>query len=226
MKKLILTAQNIQQLNRPLPFSICSSFKEQLICNVPVMKPSIIFVLDGTKEFGTKNTITCPAGNFLFLSKNTDVHIRNLPDRTGHFALILEFDSEDFNCFTTNKTSNEVYFQGQIGPSLEQTLQQFIEWSATTPSELWPLRRQEILQHIYHQGYHQIATVAKSLSLRQQIHNMITTDITSDWTAKNTTSQLSMSVSSLQRKLKTEATTLLDVKNKARLRHGLYLVQK
>lgn len=225
MQKLILASKQIQQEKEQLPFSIYSSVKEQHIFNVPVIKPLLICVLDGSKKLGKNSEITCPAGSFVFLSNSPGVDMRNIPDGAEYFALIIEFDVKDFDCFISRPIKTETFFQGQINCILQQTLQQFVEWSAFAPADIWSIRRQEILQIIYHMGYAQVSAVMGSPSLSHKLHGLISAHMAEDLSAAFLASTLAMSEATLRRKLNAEATSLQTIKDRAKLGHGLHLVQ-
>lgn len=146
MQQLIETTKAIVQKKETLPFSVYSSVKEQHILNVPVSKPLLVFMLSGSKRLGEHNQIVCPVGNFGFLSNTPTITMRNIPEDAEYFALLIEFDYADFNCLEYREARVEKYFQGPIDSVLESTLQQFVEWSTFSPPDMWPIRRQEILQ--------------------------------------------------------------------------------
>lgn len=225
MQKLIHTAKLALQEQRRLPFSAYSSVKEQRIFNVPIIKPLLICVLDGCKELGKKNETTCPAGSFIFLSNSPNVDMRNIPDGKEYFALLIEFDYSDFDCFTRQQIKAERHFQGNIDSILENTLQQFVEWSAFAPADIWSLRKQEILKVIYYLGYEQVSAIAGSPTLSHRLHNIISTHISDDMSAGALSSKLAMSESTLRRKLNGEGTSIQEIKDRAKLGHGLHLVQ-
>lgn len=225
MRKLILSSKQVLQEKQPLPFSIYSSVKEQHILNVPVIKPLLICVLDGCKKLGEKNEINCPAGSFIFLSNSPNVDMRNIPEDTEYFALLIEFDFRDFDCFTPEPVKPQRFFQGQIDSALHKTLQQFVEWAAFAPSDMWSVRRQEILQFIYHLGYEQVNAIVESPGISHKLHSIISADISDDLSADYLSSRLAMSKSTLRRKLAAEGTSLQAIKDRARLGYGLHLLQ-
>lgn len=225
MQKLIDTAKLALQEKNQLPFSVYSSVKEQRIFNVPIIKPVLICVLDGCKKLGKKNEIVCPAGNFIFLSNSPMIDMRNIPSDRGYLALLIEFDYTDFDCFLSRQLKTEKYFQGHIESVFRNTLQQFIEWSAFAPPEIWPLRKQEILKLLYYLGYEQVSAIAASPNLVHKLHNIVNTHITDEMSAATLASMLAMSESTLRRKLNAEGTSIQAIKDRAKLGYGLHLVQ-
>ncbi len=234
MQHLILSAKKAIQQHDTLPFSVYTSVQEQHILNVPMIKPLLVCVFDGCKQLG-QGTINCPAGQFVFLSNSPKVEMRNIPSHSQYFAMLIEFEFDDFTCFSQNQILSsgnnlgnhraESSLQGDIDPVFQQTLQQFIEWSTFAPKELWSMRRQEILQLLYHQGYQQISHIMASTSLSHKLHAMFSADPAEELQADRLCEQLAMSESTLRRKLRAEGTSLQEIKDSTRLGLGLHLVQ-
>ncbi|WP_086934699.1 helix-turn-helix transcriptional regulator [Agarilytica rhodophyticola] len=225
MKQLILSSRQVLQECEQVPFSVYSSIEEQRIFNVPIIKPMLICVLEGCKKIGKEEPITCPAGNFIFLSNSPNIDMRNIPSDTEYFALLIEFDFEDFKHLSYENSKTDMFFQGKLDSILQKTLQQFVEWSAFAPSSIWSMRKQEILQLIYHLGYKQVAAVIESASVSHRLHHIICADILSDLSANVLSAKLAMSESTLRRKLNAEGTSLQAIKDRAKLSHGLHLLQ-
>lgn len=225
MKQLIHSAKQVVETKDALPFSIYTSIEEQHIVNVPIIKPVMICVLDGCKSLGKHQTTKCHGGNFVFLSNNPTLELRNIPTHKEYVALLIEFDFNDFAIFKPQRVKTTLFFQGAIDATLKNTLQQFVDWSSYAPSELWPRRRQEILQLLFLSGYKQVSHVAKPSDLRHQLHNIISANINNDLSANTLASQLAMSESTLRRRLKAQGSSLQEIKDNARLGYGLHLVQ-
>lgn len=225
MDKLIHAARQRQEAGAALPFSVYSSVKEQRIVNVPIMKPTLICILDGSKRLGAQGEIECPGGSFVILSNRPAINMRNIPGDAEYLALIVEFEYEDFNCLPPRDGRGEPYVQGEIGAVLRQTLQQFVEWSAFAPQAMWAARRREILQLIHHLGHTRVAAVVEPPSLSHKLHALISADFAEDLTADVLAARLALSESTLRRKLLAEGTSLQAIKDRARLGYGLHLVQ-
>ena len=232
MQQLILSAQQVSQQNRPLPFSIYRSVHEQRIMNVPIIKPMLICVLQGYKQLGVEGLNKCQAGSFAFLSNMANdnaVNIRNIPAATRYFALIIEFEFEDFDCFKQTSKGQvlpqSISFQGELASGLVKSLQQFVEWSIYAPEQLWPSRRQELLQWLYYSGYKQVAEVIEPHNLSHQVYRLVSANVAEEQTATQLASHLAMSESTLRRKLSVEGTSVQAIKDNARLSHGLHLIQ-
>ena len=52
--------------------------------------------------------------------------MRNIPDQEEYFALLIEFDFEDFNDLPQNAGTSQNYVQGQLNSLLESALHQFM----------------------------------------------------------------------------------------------------
>ncbi len=223
MQKLIETIKSTEL--KELPYSVYTSVKEQHIFNVPVIKPLLIFVLSGNKNLIGGSETSCSAGNFIFLSNTDNITIRNIPGDDEYFALLIEFDFSDFDCFAYREAKQEEHFQGPIGPTLENTLQQFVEWSTYSPAELWHLRRQEILQVLFYLGFKGVAAIMAPPTLSHKLHTILSENITNDLDANALSSMLAMSESTLRRKLNAEGDSLQSIKDRVKLGHGLHLIQ-
>lgn len=104
MQNLISLAKKslLEHSNLNLPFAVYSAYQEQKITNVPISKPLLIIVLSGYKELGKTENIKCDAGSFIFLANSSSIDMRNIPDQEEYFALLIEFDFEDFNDLPQN----------------------------------------------------------------------------------------------------------------------------
>jgi AraC-like DNA-binding protein len=224
-QSLILAAKELHETGGVLPFSVYSSVREQRIVNVPIIKPMLICVLDGSKKLGSQGEIDCPSGSFVVLSNHPSITMRNIPGDAEYLALIVEFEYEDFDCLPPRSGRSAPFVQGDTDAALQSTLKQFVEWSSFAPQVLWRGRRQEILQLIYHQGYEQVSAVFESPSLSHKVHGIIVADAAHDLHADELASRLAISESTLRRKLAAEGTTLQAIKDRARLGLGLHLVQ-
>ena len=208
-----------------LPFSVYSSLTEQHILNVPIVKPLFIYVLDGKKELGDGKEAVCHKGEFIFLANTPQVDMRNISQGSEYFALIIEFDYQDFNLFTQVPKESRKYFKGQVNQVLAQTLTQFVEWAPEVPQSMWSLRRQELLQLLYHQGFEQICSIAAAPSITHKVEQIINANIQSDIGVEFVAERLAMSGSTLRRKLSLENTSFQSIKDRIKLGYGLHLLQ-
>jgi AraC-like DNA-binding protein len=222
MDDLIAKARMMQEAGEALPFSIYSTVREQQLVNVPIIKPLLICVLDGRKRLGE---IACPAGSFVILSNRPRIDMRNIPGDGEYRAILIEFDYDDFDCLPSRGMRTEPYVLGEICPTLRKTLQQFLEWAAFAPQAMWPIRRREILQLIYHLGHEQVRAIVEPPSLSHKLHSIVSANIATDLSAEALAGQLAMSESTLRRKLTAEGTSMQAIKDCARLSHALHLLQ-
>ncbi|MGK0271404.1 MAG: AraC-like DNA-binding protein [Cocleimonas sp.] len=224
MNELIQLAKRALNEKEHLPFSVYSSVKVQNILNVPIIKPLLIYVLDGEKKLGDQSEIVCPTGSFVFLSNSPMINMRNIPQGHEYFAVLLEFDFEDFEEYKNTQPNNQQYCLGKIDSVLEKSLEQFIEWSLLAPEGVWPMRKREILQTFYHLGY-DVYSLAKTSTVTHRLHEMISLKMTEDVTVDIFCSEFAMSESTLRRKLIAEGTSLQEIKDQTKLGHGLHLIQ-
>jgi len=225
MQQLIQSIKCLLAEEKPLPFSVYSSVKEQHIFNVPVIKPLLICILDGSKKLGQQGQVDCPAGSFVFLSNSPNIEIRNIPSDNEYFALLIEFEDKDFDCLTQQIHSSESHFKGDIETTLENTLQQFVEWAAFAPSDLWHIRRQEILQTLLHLGHQQVCAAVTLSSVSNRLRALISEDLSVNLSSEQLAFKLAMSESTLRRRLQEEGASVKSIKENVRLGYGLHLVQ-
>lgn len=180
--------------------------------------------MDGTKKLGKNDEIVCPSGNFIFLSNTTSIDMRNTPG-TEYFAILIEFDYCNFHQFKNKKREPKNYFQGKIDDTLKKVLEQYMEWSTFSPPQLWNYRKEEILHLLYLSGHKDVEAIMKHPSLSHKMHDIISKDISHNWNISNLTARLAISESTLRRRLRIEGTHVKHVINRAKLGHGLHLVQ-
>ncbi len=225
MKDLINLIKSVVNDERKRPFSVYSSIKEQHLLNVPVVKPLFIAVLDGNKELGKNNEIICNSGDFIFLSDSPAINMRNIPKEKEYFALLIEFEYQDFDDVPVNSFNKQNYCLGEISLTLKKCLEQFVEWSLWAPEELWPLRRKEIIRLMCHMGHEEILSMAANHKVGQKLHAVLSKDPSEELTMTDICQQLAMSESTLRRKLSVENTTVQNIKDQVKLGLGLHLLQ-
>ena len=227
-------------VNKALPFSVYTSLAEQHLLNVPIIKPVLICVLKGQKYLGQDEL--CCEGHFVFLVNDPHVEMRNIPGEGEYFALLIEFEPEEFsaalsiealglsglnvNCGPKVGQGPAVkQLLGDIDTVLERSLEQFVSWSGFAPEVLWSHRKQELLQLLYYSGHTELLNMVAQTSLSQQVHQMISVDLSQELSATDIAANLAMSESSLRRKLAEENNNLQAIKDQARLGYGLHLIQ-
>ena len=223
MQPLIDIARHLAQQHKTLPFSVYTSVKEQHIVNVPIIKPMLICVLDGNKQLGRQNVLDCPAGSFIFLSNHPTIDMRNIPQDSEYFALLIEFDYQDFDVLPRHNTGAVNHFVGQLDATLTAALAQFVTWSDIAPAPLWAHRRQELLLLLLSLGYDQVCQVVESPTVSHKVHLLVSTQPGEELGFDAVASKLAMSESTLRRKLVAEGSSYQSIKEGARLGHGLHL---
>lgn len=225
MISLLATIKSTLSESRDLPFSVYTSIKEQKLLNVPITKPILIAVLSGDKELGKDHEIVCHSGEFIFLADSLAINMRNIPKDKEYFALLIEFDYQDYSGLQINTVSNKDYRIGEITSDLEKCLQQFVESSLWAPADILSLRKREIITLLCHMGHQDVLSLLGNLKIKDQLHDMCVKQSAHDLTMDHICEQLAMSESTLRRKLKLEGTSVQEVKDQARLGLGLHLLQ-
>jgi len=225
MEDLLNTIQYSASNNSERPFTVYSSIKEQVLLNVPVVKPLLIIVLSGEKQLGKNNELICNSGEFIFLSDSPAINMRNIPKDKEYFALLIEFEFQDFNGLQVRGFNSKKYCSGSVETILERCLKQFVESSQWAPKQLWSLRKREIIELLCHMGHAEILSMVGNHKVSHQLHDIFCKQGFDRLTINNICSQLAMSESTLRRKLKSEGATLQEVKDQARWGLGLHLLQ-
>lgn len=229
MTSLLSTLQEQTDDGRQLPFSVYSSFHEQKLLNVPITKPLLMVVLSGQKKLGKQSEITCPSDHFIFLADSPAINMRNIPKDNAYLALLIEFEYQDFNGIPLGNSDKPDYLLGETTPALKACLQQFIESATWAPEEIWSLRKKEILMLLYHLGHKGVVAMMGKPKISHKLHDLFhqkgfhenSTELTVGYLCE----KLAMSESTLRRKLKSEGTSVQEIKDKARLGLGLHLLQ-
>ncbi|AWB65640.1 AraC family transcriptional regulator [Saccharobesus litoralis] len=228
---LISVIQQVQAQQTHLPFSVYQSTFEQRLLNVPIAKPLMVVVLNGTKQLGRSTTFTCSQEQFVFLADSPALDMRNIPLADDYFALLIEFDSQDINDLTQAKALNpstrlaQNYYIADVCDALAACLQQFIESALWAPQSMWPARRIELLTLLCHLGHDAVLNLFVNTKLSSKLQTIYSQSQFSDVHINDICQQLAMSESTLRRKLKAEGTGLQAVKDQARLGQALHLLQ-
>ncbi|MEI6894449.1 MAG: helix-turn-helix transcriptional regulator [Colwellia sp.] len=225
MESLLSAIKNTVNKKREQPFALYTAIKEQNLLNVPIAKPLLIVVLKGDKELGADNKITCHPGDFIFLSASPAINMRNIPKGKGYFALLIEFDFQDFNGLQINTANKKEYFIGKTTASLASCLQQFVESSLWAPQAVWSLRKREIISLLCHMGHSEILSLLASPQLKDSVHKLFIEQGFQQVTIELLCKHLAVSESTLRRKLKLEGTSVQQIKVQARLGLALHLLQ-
>ncbi len=225
MTKLISVIERVQDAKMPLPFSVYSSIKEQKLLNVPIAKPLLIVVLNGEKQLGKTNDLVCQTGSFIFLSNSPSVDMRNIPNDNEYFALLIEFDWQDYVGLQTSNVRKNDHVIGQTTQVLSACLQQFIESSLWAPLEVLSSRKRELLTLLSHIGYQDVLSLLGNAQIKDKLHDIFIEAGFKQLSMANICSQLALSESTLRRKLKVEGTSIQTVKDNARLGLALHLLQ-
>ncbi|MEH6449551.1 MAG: helix-turn-helix transcriptional regulator [Oleispira sp.] len=219
------TIKHAQKEKLELPFSIYSSIHEQNLLNVPIAKPLLIVVFNGEKVLGKQGELLCRADSFIFLADSPAINMRNIPIEKEYFALLIEFDEQDYSGLQVNTSHKNHYCIGMTTTLLEQCLQQFVESSLWAPKKIGSLRKREILELLCHMGHEEILTMLGNSQVSQRLHTLFNQQGFHELALESICEQLAMSESTLRRKLKSEGTSVQEIKDQAKLGLGLHLLQ-
>lgn len=208
-----------------LPFSVYTSIQQQRLLNVPILKPTLIIVINGEKVVGKEPAISCQSGEFVFLADTSSLNMRNIPKAQSYFALLIEFELEDFSGFVPPKRVEKNIHKGQITQSLNLCLDQFIQCAEWAPQAILPSRRQEILHLLCELGHQDILAMVAKSNIRHQIVKLYQAAHFQDLSLPLICTKLAMSESTLRRRLKTENTSLQEIKDQTKLGLALHLLQ-
>ncbi|WP_392551789.1 helix-turn-helix transcriptional regulator [Orbus wheelerorum] len=211
--------------SKSLPFYLYSASSEQNLQNIAFTKPILIFIVNGTKEICSTETILCRSSEFIFLSDHKLLTVRNIPQQNEYMAFILEFECEDFIGIPAAQQSDITYIQGKVGIELQEELDQFVTISAWASKSILAHRRHEILRLLYELGYKNIARLGTQSFLGNKIHDFFIQSQFQNITSKKICDLLFMSESTLRRKLRQEKQSIKEIKANAQLGHGLHLLQ-
>lgn len=225
MANLLNTIKETIKAERELAFSVYTALKEQKLRNVPIPKPLLIVVLNGDKELGKDNELKCHSGDFIFLSDTASINMRNIPNHNPYFALLIEFDAQDFEGLQNNAVNNKTYHIGKTTEALSHCLKQFVEMSSWAPEALCSLRKRELIEFLCHLGHRDILSLLGNPKIKDQIHDMFLNSSFHELSIEDICAELAMSESTLRRKLKLEGTSVQEIKDQARLGLGLHLLQ-
>lgn len=222
---LLENVKRVMEVNRKLPFAVYSSISEQKLFNVPIAKPLLVVVIRGEKEIGNQHPFICPADHFIFLSDSPAMNMRNIPKDKAYLSLLIEFDYADFDDIPVHVEEQVDYITGAITPALTACLQQFIDSSTWAPESIWPIRKKEILALLYHSEYRGLASMKGKRKISHRLYDLVQRHQFRDITVDDICEHLAMSESTLRRKLKSEGTSVQEIKDRARLGYGLHLLQ-
>lgn len=235
MNTLLNTFQQSQASGGPdiQGIALYQASAEQKLLDVPFFKPTLIAIISGEKQLG--HIVDQPAGRageFIFFADSPGIAMRNIPAKGHYQALLFEFEPEDFDALAalstdgTNLSATEKhYFSGPIEASLAMALSHYIQWQQSSPKALWANRRREILQLLVHQGYRQLQHFSNKNPVSRRAYGLISQQLESDLSLVDLSAQLTMSESTLRRKLAAEDTSFQQLKDAIALGKGLHLLQ-
>ncbi len=225
MKKLIKTLKSLNTQDPNLPFAVYTCKQKQCLRSVPILKPVLILMLEGTKEIVGEKKITCSEGQFLFLAGNAEVTLNNIPQHGSYLSLMITFEQHDFDILSTPSTANKTLLIGSQTQALTTCVSQYVQWQAELPQEILELRRKELLMLLHLQGYIDIASMKGRLSTTNTLVDIFKQDLSTRWSIKDVCYKLSTSESTLRRQLRSENTSFNGLQTQVKLGYGIHLIQ-
>ncbi len=206
---------------------------EQTLLDVPFFKPTLIVIVSGEKQLGhIIDQSAGRAGEFIFFADSPGIAMRNIPAKGHYQALLFEFEPEDFDALATLgpdkaalSATEKHYFSGAVDATLAMALSHYIEWQQSSPKVLWGSRRREILHLLVHQGYRQLQYFSNRNPVSRRAYGLINQQLESDLSLVDLSAKLTMSESTLRRKLAAEGTSFQQLKDAIALGKGLHLLQ-
>lgn len=203
----------------------CSKDQQRLI-NVPILKPLLVIIINGSKIVGTQPELSCHAGDFIFFTHTQSISIRNIPANSNYFALLIEFEPADFNHIIHTATPKiEAFTVGKVSDVFYQCILQFIECTTWAPQEIVTSRRIEMINLLIHLGYKNITCNASYKETMNKVIDIIRHHRHGKIGINEICKQIGMSESALYRKLKLEGETVQKIKEKVLMGEALHLLQ-
>ncbi len=225
MKKLIQTLKSLNTQGTNLPFAVYTCKQNQFLRNIPILKPVLVVILEGTKEIVQEKNLISTQGQFLFLAGNNEVTLNNITHKGSYMSLMIEFEQSDFDILTQPSTTNKTSCVGSQTETLITCLTQYIQWKPSLAKEILKLRRKELLMLLSLQGYSDIASMRETLNTTNTLIDMFKEDIGTRWAIKDVCHKLSTSESTLRRQLRSENASFNDIQNQVKLGYGIHLIQ-
>ena len=243
LQSLINQISHYTEQQQPLPFSLFRCSQPQQLHQVPILSPTLIFVLCGEKQLN--NSHTANTGEFIFLRGGQNVMLSNLPDQQQYLALVLELQPQDqlaappstteFNStFGAQLVTSEIQSSsGQPGSDFIATipdiiitsLQQMADWSVQVDQSQWYIRRREILQLLLDAGYRQVLQAFNDDLFTTKVTHLLQQQPDKNWSQADLCEQLAISEATLRRRLLAENTSFRDLLERVRMGVGLDLLQ-
>ena len=210
---------------------------DQIFREVPIIHPCVVLVVEGTKRLSRQKTkYQFRKGELLILPGDTTVTLDNIPDETTreYIALTLSFSPEEIQLF--RQMHSNVVFQsavndrwyGPISKQVQTAIAQLLEW--LTIGKNVPLRaihrRLEILWLLAQDFGIASMFLNREPSCRQRVAEVIATDITRSWLAREVASKLAMGESTLRNRLQQEESSFRLILEDTRLSVGFGLLQE
>lgn len=225
-KHLLVKIKEKRQKSESLsPFSVFHCYQEQKIHRVPIINPTLIFVLKGEKRIGLQAECQCVAGELIYIAGGQNVFLHNLPDKGEYLALTLELKPEDFSSVGNLGISKSDYFTAPIDEVLALSLEQQLQWVSIATEADISIRRAELVSLLARRGYSELLIPEIKPSFSQQVIQMIQRSPAASFSVAEVCKRLATSEASLRRRLRSEDTSFTELLDSVRMGLALELVQ-
>ncbi|MEM7674571.1 MAG: helix-turn-helix transcriptional regulator [Myxococcota bacterium] len=211
-------------------FSIYRAFQQQLLLDVPMVKPTLMAVLKGLKKYGHADPFDIAEGHFLFISETSRVQMRNIPKTDSYIALLVPFEWSDFDELQTRQAPSPVagerpFVHAALPEDVCLSLEQLVDGAERMPAELLARRRQEMLWLLLRAGHKEVVSLGRRRRFGSQVFALLSASVEASPSAAEVAKALAVSESTLRRRLNEEGATLQSIRDQVRMGLGLHLLQ-
>jgi len=234
---------HIQSLLAELPngespnVAVYRCVRKQVLRNMLMPEPTLVLPLLGKKVVHVGNTrIDGCVGDLLILPDNVDFHVSNLPDldKQSYTGLVIRFDTNAIELFkqiySDNFSSWDLTPGWKYKASLNhyRAVSDYLTLLASTPANTTQLRHRlcEILLLLAENGMLGSILTGRQKSFSKELHKLLSVEPAKDWRVDEICELMSVSESTLRRKLKAEGHSFRSVLEDVRLLRGIFLVME
>jgi len=233
-KKLRDFVEQMPQSNQS-ELAIYRCVKKQAITNLSLSEPNLLLPLNGTKILETAHsTIKGTSEDLVMMPSGMEFNVMNIPDNGSHkyLGLVVRFDEETIALFRraydTKIPAWDVSPQWKCKATMliYEVVLEWLHYRADhAPSELQQRHRlcELLLVLAEHRMLGNVLIMHKPTT-SSQVRKIISRDVSKDWKIGEVSLNLSISESTLRRKLKLEDRSFRELLEEVRLLRGVGLV--
>ncbi|NRB40273.1 MAG: helix-turn-helix domain-containing protein [Pseudomonadales bacterium] len=216
----------------------CHTF--QRLHSVPIHQPTIILVLAGEKRLTFKQqSYRCQSGQIFLIPANSQIQLENIPDaqQQEYLALCVSFSPQTISRFLQQYSQllpnsrkgtynpNARTASSDLLFALEQRVKLCL--SSESQNQLQhEFRQQELLAICAENDILTTLIHTQQPSWKQQVANLLASDVSHEWRIDEVCQTLATSESSLRRSLLKEDTCFREILEETRLISALCLLQE